>query len=118
MKKLGCMMCILGPTPLSIFRLSGIASWLAGVFFLAGWNLFLAGWSLLGWLFFFPGRLESLSGWLKSLSGWLECLPGWLDSFLACWSFFCICYLKLLADFGWNCFLAGFAMQRSSCKAV
>ena len=73
-------------------------------------SLFLAGWSLPGWLEFCPGWLVSLLGLLNSQPGWLECLPGWLDSFLAGWSLSYICCLKLLADFGWNCSMAGLAI--------
>ena len=74
-------MCILGPTPLSIFRLSGIASWLAGVFFLAGWNLVRAGWSLLGWLFFFSWQ-AGVPFWLAEVSFWLAGVSSWLAGLL------------------------------------
>ena len=73
-------------------------------------SLFLADRSLPGWLEFCPGWLVSLLGLLNSQPGWLECLPGWLDSFLAGWSLSYICLLKLLADFGWNCSMAGLAI--------
>ena len=54
--KVGCTMCILGPTP---------------EFFLVGWNCFLAGWSffLAGWSLFVAGWSFFLAGWSLFLAG-------------------------------------------------
>ena len=83
--------------------LAGVAAWLAEVsLWLAGVSSWLAG-VLLGWL-------ESFSGWRKCFPGWLVSLPRWLE-----------CLLNLLLDtffeFGWNCFLAGWALKKLLVRA-
>ena len=80
MKKPGCTICILGPTPLSSSRLAGIVpGWLE---FLLGWLESFPCWLESSWLAGVLSWLAGVSFWLAEVSAWLAGVSSWLAGLL------------------------------------